>query len=314
MDPMQFLQYPFLLGCALPPLAVLVTIRRHIENKGLIDSNNRFRIPKELQSFDIFAAAVIWLSLYTLIIAASYGLIFGQKPQAVAVALFLVIPIFTTTLSVNFLKQIIPEKRLSTIFNYSLAFGGILFAWIGGSLAAGYVSEKADLASSELPYAVIGLTILYTILLWNMVAAAGFFLLYVFTAYAIAKIDKQERESKVQPSLVAWKGKTVRYALFIGLAFSATGCLNIINFPIVFNYLKYAERYILNNTGYPLEKHWCAPNSLKQDRFTILSDGNLALAHFVSESETKYLVIECKRTVTKWNAGLEQSAIAEEQK
>jgi len=282
-------------------LALFICTANQLISKGFITLEKGFFIPKELRDLEVLASVVIFSCLYALGMAALYGASFGYKPQAFALVIIFTIALCTTALSANLIKRAISPKGLSTAVNYFLGFGGLIISWIGGTFASAYIEEQTNLSASEMPSAVLGLTLLYAPILWNVAASVCYLALYLIVSILIIKGDSKSRRERAKHSLKDWRNQLVLGSLSLGLAFSAMASLNVLNFSMVFKYLKDTERFILIFSGYPLNKHQCALNSAPEDRFAILSSGDIAVAKYIDETKTDYFKIKCETKYQEWN-------------
>jgi len=268
--------------------AVFGYVARSIEKNGLLTDTGKF--DERLKTKEVALSIATLISLYIFFALTGYKHLSNSTPIEIIIPTISAIILFSVSLSIVVFKALWIYKRFSLAINASLTIATLWITWYSGSIAIGFVSETTNLSASEMPSAVTGLTLLYTIVLWGLLISFACLFLYTiagvfFVASSAKKNDKVEKKIKL----------LTYTALFTGLAITSIISLDIVGNLSRAHWFKDIEMVILTTSGYPLTSHKCFKKNSPEDRFVILSSGKIGVASY-KEGKYEFSEAECQST------------------
>lgn len=166
------------------------------------------------------------------------------------------------------------------LFGIALAYLTLWIFNLSQQIADSYVSQSAQISPTELPTAVNGLTLLYAPIWWGLALGGALLAPY---GWALAKVVLRIKAVADGQSTEA-DSKTEERHIILNIAHAAgLACTTIIILEAIPKISQTAtvakyEKKIFISAGFPLESTDCIQNTKKEDRFSILSSGEILMA------------------------------------
>lgn len=225
-------------------------------------------------------ALAILAGIYLMVLAVGYKKLVDPIPLPIAAIIAATIAAPTILLTYVQWKSSAIYQSHKGLFGIALAYLTLWIFYLSQKIADSYVSQSAKISPTELPTAVNGLTLLYTPIWWGIALGGALLVPYV---WALAKV--------VLPIKAAVRGqstendsKTEERHIILNIAHAAgLACTTVIILEAIPKIsqtgivAKY-EKDIFISAGFPLESTDCVQNTKKEDRFSILSSGEILMA------------------------------------
>lgn len=250
--------------------------------------------PSQSSSFQerlhFWYALTILIGIYLMLLAVGYKRTMGTLPFTPIAIIAAIIATPTMLLTYSQWKSSNIYVNHKSIFGIALAYLTLWIFNLSQKIADTYVSQNANISPTELPTAINGLALLYAPIWWGIALSVALLVPYT---WALAKVvlparattrnesteEQSERKEKIRQVFL-------NIAHAVGLALTTFIILEAIPIISRTSLITELEMKIFVSSGFPLKSTDCFKSTSTEDRFSILSSGEILVAKSTTDSKS----------------------------